>query len=67
MAARLTRKFISVRHDEICTTTGGMLMWRPASRLPFLSDGEIADGFHAFASEKNPTLISMADAVSLIS
>jgi len=55
MAARLTRKFISVRPDEICTTTGGMQMWRPASRLPYLAGGEIAEASDASASEKNPT------------
>jgi hypothetical protein len=60
MAARLTRKFISVRPDEICTTTGGMQMWRPASRLPYLAGGEIAEASDASASEKNPTLISMS-------
>jgi hypothetical protein len=48
MAARLTRKFISVRQDEICTTGGGITMWRPSSRLPLLVDGEIGDGFQRF-------------------
>jgi hypothetical protein len=48
MVAQVTRKFISVRPDEICTTGGGMQMWRPASRLPFFSGGEIGDGFQRF-------------------
>jgi len=48
MAARLTRKFISVRPEEIYTTNGGMWMRRPASRLPYLADGKIADDYQRF-------------------
>jgi hypothetical protein len=67
MAARLTRKFISVGQDQIYTTSGGMPMWRPASRLPFVSDGEIADGLRRFGWRKESYSDQRVEAASLIS